>query len=722
MDNHEDEQLLNDIDEQENLDSPSASSLDTTVTPDTGSTLSNFGATIAPKKAIAGKKVLAFLLKKPWFWIALGGVIFFFIVVLSIFNIIDFDFYGVGHVNPEYYAQNCNHVYLAWENEEYIKEHEEAGDYEEITDPLLVDISDEERFSYKTLDFNTYVGGVVWTDNKNANILNNEVVYQAMSIIARSYLFAVLPDNCVVLRDYNPQNYTELSGSEEHYAEIMNGVTATNGVIIGREGEPIKAEYDAFSYVEKYKEENEDYKDRGSYYMMNVNETGKQVVPADWVEEFDIPKKKVPDYKRLSSFSLYGAKHLLEKVYSQYGVYRVLEYYYGRDIEYYKISIDDASDFSTNCSEFSLATTTLGRDEFISKVNAYNNSNSTWRIFQQNAGTIYDIAVQNNVNPEIIIVRGILEGFSPGGSTHNYFGINCTNTGNGRDCRSYSSFDDGILGMVSVLQGYSSFLALCQRYAYLGDYWYNPGSSGQGGCYYAEYIYPNGLDSYVSEACGVSHNGCSGSSCVATREEDRNAYALYQGKNMTELRYKIFGISEDSCANNTLKDGSCVIYNQSDARWKSSKLGNSNDTISRSGCAVTSVAIALTCTGKMTDVTAFSPLVLNNALVSHGGFSGASIYWDNSAIRQFVSSFHLGSIYDLKNVSNSTKIDRMNESMGGNRIGIVHIVNSNHLRGHFVVLKSIDQANNTFQSLDPAGGKIQTYSIDDVDNVKFYTY
>lgn len=428
-----------------------------------------------------------------------------------------------------------------------------------------------------------------------------------------------------------------------------------------------------------------------------------------------------------TGYSMYGSYYLLMQFGRIYGEH--LKYFLGSEFQYRTIDKEkkeDTNDTSpnTNCSTFSLQNTTLSREEFIESIENYQGSSAaSWPLFQSNAGIIFDMAISNGVNPEMIIVRALLEGFSPGGNTYNYFGITCYN-GQPEKCTKYNSFEEGIMGFIQVLKKYESYESFAGRYAYLGDYWYNPGSWGDGGCKYASYIYPDGLDEYVEDACSSArYNHCNAggdtSMCVVTRQEDKDAYSRYQGRNMVNKRYDVFGIEEDSCTNDTMNKENCVIYSQSDTRWGSHLLGYSTQTISKSGCALTSMAIALTCTGKLSDATNFSPDVLNEALKANGGFSGVDIYWDNLAYRNFVPGFKMVEMFDIPiNTSNEDKIKILNKvNEANNRIGIVHLG-----RGHFVVLQSINTSDNTITTLDPAGGKIITHSITDIDGFKYYTY
>lgn len=291
------------------------------------------------------KTVWEFIKKHP---AILGGILIAFVIILAIVLFLQgkFDFVGIGDTTPkEYQGPACGKVYLTWEKESYTKAHEKDPDYEPITDPTLVDLENEERFEYEEYGYEDFVAGVIWTDNKNAEDVDNQVVYEAMAIAARSRLIATLPNNCVVLKYYNEQaaSFTELTGSEEKYNEITTAVGATQGIIMGRKKQILNARYEPFSYVSKRRDKEDKFKKTFFYRMAHENKEQQQLIPASWVVEIEekkgkeIPKTKVGKAKKLESMSLYGAKYLLELTNKPYELYRTLEYYYGRDIEYYKI-------------------------------------------------------------------------------------------------------------------------------------------------------------------------------------------------------------------------------------------------------------------------------------------------------------------------------------------------------------------------------------------------
>ncbi len=196
--------------------------------------------------------------------------------------------------------------------------------------------------------------------------------------------------------------------------------------------------------------------------------------------------------------------------------------------------------------DFSVHETSLTKEQFCSGLRNYCNNHECGS-FSVNCETVYDSSIDNNVNPELVVARAMCEGFSPGGSTYNYWGIGCSNTGGGRDCHSYSSLSDGIRGFASVVAKYNTASDMMKKYAYIGAYWYNPGSWPTGGCIYFNYIkqyMSNGRQSTVTNVCN-SGNYCdtAGGVCTPTTDEDQTAYATWQVANkMGPIRANIWGL------------------------------------------------------------------------------------------------------------------------------------------------------------------------------------
>ena len=131
--------------------------------------------------------------------------------------------------------------------------------------------------------------------------------------------------------------------------------------------------------------------------------------------------------------------------------------------DYCEFIVVDKTGESNACEAMSISSTSLSKDQFVSKLESYygNSSASYTTLFKENAGSIYDLAVNNGINPELIVVRASLEGYSPASqgysSYYNYWGIRCYNNQPLSTCASYNSFQDGVLGFINNVSQYSSF-------------------------------------------------------------------------------------------------------------------------------------------------------------------------------------------------------------------------------------------------------------------------
>lgn len=201
--------------------------------------------------------------------------------------------------------------------------------------------------------------------------------------------------------------------------------------------------------------------------------------------------------------------------------------------------------------DFSVHETTLTKEEFVTKLRAYcvNNacSASFMNVFVANAELVYDVSVASNVNPELVVIRGAKEGMSPGGNTHNYWGIGCANGKGVQACYTYSSLTDGIKGFAKVVAKYDTVSEMMSKYAYIGAVWYKPGSWSLGGCKYYEYIKKYMSASRAATVSNVCYQGpdCSSTGqagCTPTNDEDQKAYAMYNASAMVNMRYVAFGL------------------------------------------------------------------------------------------------------------------------------------------------------------------------------------
>lgn len=202
---------------------------------------------------------------------------------------------------------------------------------------------------------------------------------------------------------------------------------------------------------------------------------------------------------------------------------------------------------------FTISQTSLSKSEYKNKVQELANSNSGFKPFADNADDIYDYAVSKKVNPELVVIRAYVEGHGKTTGTNNYWGLGCTNESQGAGCYSWSSFEEGYTYFVNVVSKYDSLASMMSKYAYIGKYWYTLDTNdpdGDGGCYYAPYIYPDNMPARVKTACAAGAPSCvmngDTSGCTPTTDEDQKAYATWQvKKNMAAARKQIFGLEYD---------------------------------------------------------------------------------------------------------------------------------------------------------------------------------
>lgn len=201
--------------------------------------------------------------------------------------------------------------------------------------------------------------------------------------------------------------------------------------------------------------------------------------------------------------------------------------------------------------DFSVHETSLSKEEFASKLRAYcvsNKCSSTFMsIFVANAEQVYDISIANNVNPELVVIRGAKEGMSPGGNTNNYWGIGCYNGAGSGACSRYASLEEGIRGFARAVASYSTVSEMMSKYAFIGAVWYKPGTWSLGGCRYFPYISKYMSEERQAKVNDICYNGpdCSAkgqAGCTPTNDEDQNAYAMYNASSMVNMRYVAFGL------------------------------------------------------------------------------------------------------------------------------------------------------------------------------------
>lgn len=140
-----------------------------------------------------------------------------------------------------------------------------------------------------------------------------------------------------------------------------------------------------------------------------------------------------------------------------------------------------------------------------------------------------------------------------------------------------------------------------------------------------------------------------------------------------------------------------TTWKQSDSRWGSISFGSVGDTMSSSGCAVTSIAILMVHSGAVsTDPSVFNPGTLVKWLNNNAGFTYQGwLYWN--AVNGYTSKFSYNSVVRFS--SGMTKADKIEEIEYYIDKGytLVAEVNSG---GHYVAINKVE--NGVAYIFDPA--------------------
>ena len=224
------------------------------------------------------------------------------------------------------------------------------------------------------------------------------------------------------------------------------------------------------------------------------------------------------------------------------------------------------------CAEFSLTSTSLSKQEFVAKMKAYCESSGNSNFctnFANHAEEVYTVSVENNVNPELVVVTaGTEQGWGLCADLYNFWGIGISN---GEGCYGgpiLRSLADGIRAYADTLAEYQpggnvagmitnryneSEAAGCDPaghglpgtlagmqsiYSYIGAYRYSPGSSGLGGCHILKYIY--GDDYCTTHSVCTNYSNCPESSRTTVCEQ--NDYTAWVLEKKVNLRKAIFGL------------------------------------------------------------------------------------------------------------------------------------------------------------------------------------
>ena len=508
--------------------------------------------------AIGEKKVINSLLKiNPWWWVFLGG---FLAIIIFIILIVSINQTSGG--NDLYYKEGaCTTVTVKYEP------------YKE-----------DESSSSQQMDMETYVQSAAVEYMKDLIEHEDETaviqVYYALTIALRT---EAVSNNCTVT--YHDKQLSK-NPSTNAYLDVV--LKESKGVILGDSNHNVvsSAHVSDFCWYNVNENQNEykiypkdtleitndfvdNYVDNEIYKKCPCNAPQGSYDDPTWGECWVTWKDKDKKGNLITKsawlhqdeetgFSVVGAYNLMRT--HDYDYNLILKYFYGQNITYMTMNKENVKNNlpDQKCSSDSLPydSTPLSRDEFINAVTNFLSSGNyaSWaQYFIDNAGAIYDMGQEKNINPELIYIFARKEtSFKTNDINtehYNYYGYAVYN---GQSVgKLFSSFMEGVETLYDWFVSAGSMHGIVQSYSFLGKYLANPGSSNDGGCYYLKIIYGENYSRCASSYKCSSVNG--GPGCVLTTEEERNAYLDWQAEKYLVHRKDIFNLSGTVCKGSNIQ-------------------------------------------------------------------------------------------------------------------------------------------------------------------------
>lgn len=629
-------------------------------------------AKASAKKAVKNT-AKSFIKKNPWIIIILLGLILIIFVVVLIAASLDDD--------------------------DEVKRYDSACDF----NLTYVNLNTCNSDTTSLISLEQYVVDSASAINKNNNL--NEEQLKALMIIIKT--------NALVKGGYNNVN-KNITIDDCDISALSSNVIDEN--IINENEEIVTDEETTTEETTTVEDLTSLYSDISDYLFINSSYTGT-IANLNDTSLLELSNNTINALKNESGTFL----QILPRLYKDSN----LKLY---DLEYncdYEMVDANSALYGNVCGGISLTTTSLDKSQFVALVEQfYSSTSSSDRLqMKNNAGTVYDISKNNSFNPELIPIRAELEGYSPGGSSYNYYGIGCANGAGAGACHSYGSFSSGALAYINLVKGYNVDNLLdvyyVKHYAYIGSHWIQ-GNSADGGCYYFKYI-----KKYMSEdRASVVENACSSGVAIPTTDEDQLAYSKWQIESSVNKRKAIFNIDGENCEDigeGGATSAGCTLYSQMDPRWGSTSLGGSSYTMAGAGCAVTALAIGISCSGTPVTISNFDAGKFINALNSGGCFTGdGDIYWSCSTISKVAPNVkHVTTIWVADMYRTQDKIDQVKKYDPNHHIILLFYRNAS-TNGHYVAYTSVKGSN--FVVKNPAGGKVSEVPISDVRQIVVYSY
>lgn len=165
--------------------------------------------------------------------------------------------------------------------------------------------------------------------------------------------------------------------------------------------------------------------------------------------------------------------------------------------------------------------------------------------------------------------------------------------------------------------------------------------------------------------------------------------------------------------------GEYVNWRQTDPSWANIKIGNTNSTIGKIGCLVTSIAILIEKSGANTTISPFNPGTFVEALNKNNGFdSGGNLQY--VAVNKAVPGFSYVGNVNLRGKTRSEKLALITQYFNQGYFIMTEVKGATPGNQHWVAVTGVDSIN--VMIVDPASSQTIMWNAYEVSKTSQFNY
>lgn len=165
--------------------------------------------------------------------------------------------------------------------------------------------------------------------------------------------------------------------------------------------------------------------------------------------------------------------------------------------------------------------------------------------------------------------------------------------------------------------------------------------------------------------------------------------------------------------------GEYVNWRQGDPSWSNVRIGNTNSTVGKIGCLVTSIAILIEKSGINTTISPFNPGTFVEALNKNGGFdSGGNLQY--AAVNKAVPGFSYVGNVNLRGKSRSEKLATISQYFSQGYFITAEVKGATQGSQHWVAVTGVDSVN--VMMVDPASDQTIMWNAYEVGKTTQFNY